>query len=260
MSVAAPESGHGFVGYENLHHDIYPAISAKENPALHQPDKVVLITGAGRGIGRAIALQYAHAGVASIILCARTASQLDEVESSIHSINPNIRVHKQCVDVASSTDVAALASEVGAKETHLDVLVNNAGHTAPYTMIGDSNPEEWWRTIEVNLKGPYLLTHAFLPMLLQTAEKTGNVHIVNMSSMGAHLVTPTASMYEVSKLALCRLTEHLNVEYAEKGINVVGIHPGGVRTALAEQEIELLRQCKWYYSSQPHGVEADMCS
>ncbi|KAF2629247.1 putative oxidoreductase ucpA [Macroventuria anomochaeta] len=241
MSIPPPESGYAFVGLSNLHNDIYHSISAKETPTLHQPGKVILITGAGRGIGRAIALQYAHAGVAGIILCARTNDQLDEVESRIKAINADIRVRKQSIDVSSDSAVAALAKEVESEEDRLDVLVNNAGHSAAWIPLHESNPSDWWRTQEVNFKGPYLLTHAFLPLLLKTAEKTGHVNIVNMSSMGALQVNAIASSYNSSKLALCRLTEHTDVGYADKGVNVVSLNPGGVVTTLANQEIEILK-------------------
>lgn len=239
MEAPPPESGYGFVGFDKLRNDIYPAISAKDNPSLQQPSKVVLVTGAGRGIGRAIALQYAYAGVAAIILCARTTNQLDEVESSVKSINPDIRVYKQSVDVSSESAVADLA-----KETRLDVLVNNAGHSAAWVPIHESEPTDWWRTLEVNLKGPYLLIQAFLPLLLKTAETTGNVDVINLSSMGAHAIHPLASMYNVSKVALCRLTEFLHVGYADKGITAVSVNPGGVLTTLAKQELDILGPSK----------------
>ncbi|KAJ4344201.1 hypothetical protein N0V95_006241 [Ascochyta clinopodiicola] len=196
--MTAPETGYGFVGFDNLRNDIYPAISAKDTPALQQPDKVILITGAGRGIGRAMALQYAHAGVASIILCARTTSQLDEVESSIKAISASIRVSKHSIDVTSDSAVAKLAEEVQSKETRLDVLINNAGHSAPWIPLHESDPKEWWRTMEVNVKGPYLFAHAFLPLLLKTAEKTGNVDVINVSSIGALAITPVASAYAIN--------------------------------------------------------------
>ncbi|KAF9691452.1 hypothetical protein EKO04_010873 [Ascochyta lentis] len=240
-NLPPPESGYGFVGFDNLRNDIYPAISAKETPALHQPGKVVLITGASRGIGRAMALQYAYAGVAAIILCARTTVQLDEVESSIKTINDEIRVHKHSVDVSSDSAVSALAAEVQGKETRLDVLINNAGHSAPWVPLHESEPAKWWRTMEVNVKGPYLLAQAFLPLLLKTAEKTGNVDIINISSIGALLVNELASTYSISKLAVSRLTEHLDVGYAAKGVNAVSVHPGGVETTLSKRELDILK-------------------
>jgi hypothetical protein len=247
MAAPPPETGYAFVGFENLHNDIYPAISAKESSTLHQPNKVVLITGAGRGIGRAIALQYAFAGVATIILCARTTSQLEEVESAIASINADISVRKYPIDVTSESAVATLAQDVSDNEARLDVLVNNAGYSAPWTPIHESDPLEWWRAIEVNLKGPYLLTQAFLPLLLKTAERTKHVDIINLSSMGAHQVNPLSSNYGIGKLAVCRLTEFVNVGYANLGVNVVSVHPGGVETALSRQEIDILKPCKYQH-------------
>ena len=244
MAAPPPETGYAFVGLSNLHNDIYPAISPKETPSLHQPDKVVLITGAGRGIGRAIALQYAHAGVGAIILCARSSGELDEVGSAIKSVNDSVRVHKHSVDVASESAVASLATNVESKESRLDILINNAGSSAPWVPIHASKPSEWWRTFEVNLKGPYLLVQAFLPLLLKTAEKTGHVDVVNMASIGAHQVNAVASNYTISKLALCRLSENIDVAYADQGVNVISVHPGGVETVLASQEIDILKPCK----------------
>ena len=240
MSLTSAETGYAFVGFDNLHNDIYPAISAQQTPSLHQPDKVVLITGAGRGIGRAIALQYAHAGVSSLILCARTTGQLSEVETSIKAINPEIRVHAHSVDVSSESAVAELVHQIVTKEKRLDVLVNNAGYSASWIPLHNSEPEDWWRTFEVNLKGPYLLVRALLPLLLKTAEATGHVDVINLSSIGAHVVSPVSSSYSISKLAVGRLTENIDVGYAEKGINAVSVHPGGVETEMAKQEIEIL--------------------
>ncbi|KAJ4993587.1 short chain dehydrogenase reductase [Stagonosporopsis vannaccii] len=222
---------------------MYPAISPEQTPALQQPGKVVLITGAGRGIGRAIALQYAHAGVGAIILCARSTAQLDQVAHSIHAINASIRVHQQPVDVTSDSAVAALASQVATLESRLDILVNNAGYSAPWGALHESSTRDWWHGFQVNLKGPFLLTHAFLPLLTRTAQQqqTGHVHVVNVASMGAHQVNAFASNYTISKLAVCRLTENIDVGYRDQGVIAVSVHPGGVMTALAEQELDILR-------------------
>lgn len=218
MPEIPPETGYAFPGMENLHNDIYPAISATETSTLAQKGKVVLITGAGRGIGRAIALQYAHASVASIIISARTSSQLDEVESSIKKINAGIRVHKFTLDVSKEDEVAKCAAEVKEREGKLDVLVNNAGGSSPWESLEETTPKDWWKTFEVNLYGPYLFIHAFLPLLVSTAEKEKRVtDIVNISSIGGNMVMPGASAYQISKLAVQRLTEFVEKEYAGKG-------------------------------------------
>lgn len=164
-------TGFLFPRREYLRHDIYPAISAAQSPALKQPGKVVLITGAGRGIGRATALQYAHADVASIVLCARTTPQLDEVQNEITMINNQVRVHKFSLDVIDDTVVAHCAEEVQNAEGRLDVLINNAGSSVPWVPIAKSNPKQYWDSMSVNIKGPYSFLHAFLPLLQATAQK-----------------------------------------------------------------------------------------
>jgi NAD(P)-dependent dehydrogenase (short-subunit alcohol dehydrogenase family) len=239
-----PTTGYAFPGVSNLHGDIYPAINASINPSLSQPGKVVLITGAGRGIGRSIALQYAHASVAGLILCARTLHQLDEVEALIKSTNYNIRVLKLVADVTREEDVNMCVEAVKVGFGRLDILVNNAGYSAPWVSITDGKPSEWWNNLEVNLKGPYLFLHAFLPLLVETAMKTRTVvDVVNMSSIGAHAIVSGASAYQISKLALCRLTEFVNVEYGEKGVNAITLHPGGVLTEMGMQ-VPIIRPCE----------------
>ncbi|KAF2028885.1 putative oxidoreductase ucpA, partial [Setomelanomma holmii] len=218
----------------------YPTISPASNTALHQPDKVVLVTGAGRGIGRSIVLQYAHAGVACIILCARTGSELNEVESAIKEITPEVRILKYTIDATSEEGVANIAQEVEEKEGRLDILINNAGYSSPWVPIASTNPTSWWSTFEVNLKAPYLFLHAFLPLLTATAEKYGKgANVINLSSVGAHVVMPDASAYQTSKFAVLRLGEFVHAEYSAKGVTCVAVNPGGVPTALSTQEERL---------------------
>jgi NAD(P)-dependent dehydrogenase (short-subunit alcohol dehydrogenase family) len=106
------------------------------------------------------------------------------------------------------------------------IIVNNAGIIGDFALIGDSNPDAWWRVLEVNLRGPYLVSCAFLPLLL----KTGDAYVVNISSVGAHLVGPTLSAYQTSKLSVLRFSEFLNAEYAGKGVISFAIHPGNIPT------------------------------
>lgn len=214
----------------NVHNDIYPATDPTKSD-LSQPGKTVLITGAGRGIGRSIALRYAEAGVSSIVLCARTVSELDEVEQSILAINSKITVAKHQLDVSSATNVAKVASKVPA----VDILVNNAGHGGPWILMGDSDPDAWWKTYEINIKGPYLMTRYFISKLPKGGQ------IINVSSIGADVVFPMASCYQTSKLALTRLSEFTQVEYPD--IICLSLHPGGVLTQLSS-EVEAIRPCK----------------
>lgn len=243
-SFVRSDSGFDFVGMKNLHNDIYPAIDATQNQKLKQSGKVILITGAGRGIGRAIALQYARADAAALILCARTASELDEVDGAIKKINQNVHVQKEVLSVTDGAAVKQLAEKVSKEQRRLDVLVNNAGLSREWEPLAATDPEDYWQVLEVNVKGPLLLLHAFLPLLVDTAEthKT-HVSVVNVTSIGAVTVSPGGSSYAIAKLALQRMSEFVGVEYGDKGVNVVGLHPGGVVTKLAEK-IKEIKDCK----------------
>lgn len=252
-----PDSGFDFVGLKNLRNDIYPAIDVSKSTNLQQPGKVVLITGAGRGIGRSMAVQYARANVTTIVLCARTGSELDEVEERIKEVNGDVKVRKEVLNVTDGAAVKDLAHRVEQESGRLDILINNAGLSRPWEPVGDTNPPDYWQVLEVNLHGPLLLTHAFLPLLVRTAGAHSTyVNIINVTSIGAVTLIPGGSSYALSKLALQKLGEYVAVEYGGKGINVVGIHPGGVATKLANG-IKEVKDCKLHTCDGHERARAD---
>jgi len=218
-----------------LHHDTYPAI----DPARHASfrGRQVFITGASKGIGRATAHAFAKAGAAAIALGARSdlhalEQEILAVAGTAHPELPPPRVVRVPLDVADPASVQGAAAQVEeALEGRLDLLINNAGYLEASAPLAESDPDEWWKAMTVNLRGPYLVTRALLPLLLQGGDKT----VVNTSSIGAHHVRPGASGYQTSKLALLRLTEFLAAEYADQGLLAYAIHPGGVLTELGSR-------------------------
>ncbi|PYH81939.1 NAD(P)-binding protein [Aspergillus uvarum CBS 121591] len=216
--------------YVSTRKDTYPFI----DPA--QADlagKSVLITGASKGIGKATAIRFAMAGCSTILLLAR--SDLTDVATAVHDAarqanRPPPSVHSLKADVTSEDSMrAAAATAADILGGRLDVLINNAGYLEAWRPIASSEPREWWRTWEVNIKGTYLAAHFFVPLLLRSPTKT----VVNISSGGAHAMFPGASAYQTTKFALCRLTEFMDAEYAQQGVIAIALHPGAVRTELA---------------------------
>lgn len=132
------------------------------------------------------------------------------------------------LDVASPESVAAAVAETERTVGRLDILINNAGHMETWRPLADTDLVSWWNTWEVNVKGTYLCMRGFIPLLLKGGEKT----IVNMNSIGAHLVRPGASAYQTSKLAILRLTEFTAAEYASQGLLALAINPGAIPTEM----------------------------
>ncbi|KAJ5984547.1 Short-chain dehydrogenase/reductase SDR [Penicillium waksmanii] len=226
--MAFPPSA-GFTWISKTHNDSYPTITASK---CKQQGRAVFVTGASKGIGRAVAVSFAQAGASSIALGAR--SSLDATEAAVldaarTSGHPPPKVLKLVLDVSDEQSVADAAAEVERDFGRLDVLVNNAGRVEKWVPLAETDPKAWWGTWEVNIKGTYLMTRAMLPLLLKGGERT----IVNMNSIGAHLTRPGASAYQTGKLAMLRLTQFTCVEYAAQGILAFAIHPGAVDTELA---------------------------
>ncbi|PLB52100.1 oxidoreductase [Aspergillus steynii IBT 23096] len=216
-----------FVNFtQTLHQDTYPFTSSSDHRS-----HAVLITGASRGIGKAIAPSFTRAGASSIAIAAR--SDLHDLESSIIHTSQRAghappKVLPLALDVTDEAAVSNAAAQAEAQFGHLDILVNNAGRLEALHAIGDSDPSEWWRTCKVNLKGTYLVTRAFLPLLLRGQGRT----IVNMSSIGAIMQTPGMSGYQISKSAVLRFTDLLASEYRDQGILSFAMYPGPVATDL----------------------------
>lgn len=186
---------------------------------------VALVTGGGRGIGRGIALDLAANGW-RVAITARSADQL--AETARLAGNGILAIPG---DVADRAAVDRIVAGTEATLGPIDLLVNNAGAGGPFGSFWKTDPGEWWRCQEVNLRGPMLCCRAVLPGMV--ARRSGR--IVNMAS-GAG-VQPFAGMsaYVAGKTALVRFSEQLAVELQGLGVSVFPIRPGTVRTALVEE-------------------------
>ncbi|KAK7703765.1 hypothetical protein SLS57_010802 [Botryosphaeria dothidea] len=144
---------------------------------------------------------------------------------------PALRILTFTLDVCDAVEVEAAAAQTQRAFGRLDVLVNSAGCMQKGALVAESDPHGWWRTLDVNLRGTYLLTRAFLPLLL--AGDGGLRTVVNLSSTGAHGLLPGESAYQLSKLAVLKFTESVMADYADRSVLCYAVHPGAVRTGLA---------------------------
>ncbi|CAG8953268.1 hypothetical protein HYFRA_00003472 [Hymenoscyphus fraxineus] len=209
-----------------VHSDTYPEISPLRSPAT---EKSVFVVGASRGIGLAIAISFAQSGASQIALGAR--SNLSAVKEAVLSAaekanRPAPKVICVNIDITSESSVQDAASAVEKEFGNLDILLINSGVIGSMKRIVDSNPDEWWETWMVNVRGPYLLVRALLPLLL----KGGDKMIITTSSVGAHLTGDGLSDYQMTKTAQIRLMDFVSVEYGDQGIVSYSIHPGNVPT------------------------------
>ena len=176
-----------------------------------------------------MSLSFAKAGASQIAIAARSdmaTLEKEMQEAAASAGKPSPAVLRVKLDVASRESIDSAASGVEKEFGKLDILVNNAGIVGNILPVADSDPDDWWNTWTVNVRGPYLMTRAFLPLMLQGGDK----QIVNVSSVGAHLLNQGLSSYQSSKLALLRFTEFVSAEYSDKGLVTFCIHPGNVLT------------------------------
>ncbi len=187
--------------------------------------QVALVTGGGGGLGREIALQLAAAG-AGVAVVARSPDQLEETVALVEAAGG-----RAVAAPADVTDFAAVEAVVGNIEQSLgpiDFLVNNAGVSGPVAPLWESDPEQWWRAVETNLRGAFLCCRAVLPGLV--ARKQGR--IVNVTSNAGIYRWPYLSAYAISKAAVIKLTENLAVETKKHGVKVFSINPGMLRAGM----------------------------
>ncbi|KAJ7451200.1 NAD-P-binding protein [Mycena galericulata] len=212
--------------------DIYPGIDPKPHfEGKTYAGKVVLVTGPSRGIGEEIALFYARAG-ASLSLVGRKPDELAEVKAKILADVPNAPIEIFVADVVDTQAVKAAVAGTVAAFGRLDIAIENAGKADPWKKpFTEYDPDNWWKTMEVNIRGVYNVAHFALPELVKT--KGYNVII---GSIGAQIRMPFASSYVTSKHAVNRLNEYIHIEHPD--VKSFSVNPGAIKTTMADNNPE----------------------
>lgn len=187
---------------------------------------VALVTGAGRGIGRAVSQRLAAEGMA-VGLFARTAEQVESAVAEIEAAGG--RAICAAGDVTDRAAVEAFVARVAAELGPVDLLVNNAAQSASWNWekFWEVDPDDWWSRVATNLRGPALFAHAVLPSMVER----GTGRVVQMNSLaGAGALPMTDGAYPVSKAALFRLTDQIASQLGDTGVVVLDLSPGLVKT------------------------------
>jgi len=187
--------------------------------------QVALITGGGRGIGAETAKQLAQLG-ATVVLLARTRAQLEATATQIRDSGG--KAYWFAADVSEEDALREAVQSALSIGGSIDILVNNAGFIHSFGSIASSDPTEWWRTLEGNLKGMYLTTRSVLPSMLEQ----GRGQILNVLSVAGIRAFAGLSAYSCAKAAGLMFTRILAKEVRKHGIRVMAILPGAVDTAI----------------------------
>ena len=191
-------------------------------------NKIAIITGSGRGIGRAIAIAFAKEG-AKVSLVARTISELEETSQLIEEYGSTSLVIP--TDVTQPSSVASMVQETVSQYGRVDILVNNAGVPGPIGALQNNKIDDWIKTIQVNVIGPYLCCKSVVPLMTNQ----GGGKIINLAGAGANNAWANLSAYCTSKAGVVRMTEVLALELESKNIQVNALGPGSIHTRMWEE-------------------------
>ena len=184
--------------------------------------KICVVTGAGRGIGKSIALTFAKAG-ADLAICARRLEEIDTVRRDAEAMGR--RCLTRAVDLGDAAQTPAFCDKILQHYGAVDILVNNAGAYLERGAFVDSDPDLWWSTMEINVRGPYLMARR-----LVKAMRPGG-KIINLTSGKGYTAGANSSAYHVSKAALNMMTDGLANELWNREIEVNSLVPGPTATA-----------------------------
>jgi NAD(P)-dependent dehydrogenase (short-subunit alcohol dehydrogenase family) len=199
--------------------------------------KIAVVTGAGRGIGRAVALSLAELG-ADIAVCARSRREIDAVAEQIRGLG-RCGLAVTC-DVSDERQVHDLAAQVTAELGPVDILINNAGALKEAALL-DTSIDDWDRLMAVNLRGVFLCCKAFAPAMLERRSGT----IINIASNAGKKPYFNQGAYTASKYGVVGLTKVLAWELRELNIRVSAVCPGGVNTKLVADARPQLDASEW---------------
>jgi NAD(P)-dependent dehydrogenase (short-subunit alcohol dehydrogenase family) len=193
-------------------------------------EQIAIITGGGRGIGRAIARRFAEEG-AGVVVTARTDGEIQAVAAEIQKSGGQAAAVQ--ADVAQEAECEKIVRETRRIFGGINILVNNAGILGPVRPVEKVEPREWDGVIAVNLRAPYLLSRLVLPEMY----RRGSGSILNIVSVAAKSAFQLNSPYAVSKAGLIGLTRTLAAESARKGVRVNALSPGPVSETMMYQEL-----------------------
>ena len=213
-------------------------MGSKRDSARQLAGQVAIVTGAGRGIGRAIAQVFAAAG-AAVAVVSRSQNQVAETVALIQATGG--RALGLGVDVTCWDSVQQMVERTEQALGPVAILVNNAGSLVTIAPIWEADPQQWWRDVEVTLCGTFLCSRAVLPGMI--ARRYGT--IINLSGGRATCPSPAISAYISAKTAVVRFTECLAAEAREYGIRAYAMGPGLVVTQLTENLMNTAAGQKW---------------
>ena len=208
--------------------------------------KIAVVTGSGKGIGRAIAERFAKAG-ASLVCC-----DIDEASARVaaeHIVSNGGTAIGLRTDVSDKASVKALVESTLEKFGRVDIVCNNAGILDNYAPLGDVTDELWQRIIGINLTGAFLVSRAFLPGMLEQGSGT----FVNMASIAGLVAQAGGLAYTVSKHGVIGLTRQISADYGKRGIRANAICPGAIETDLAREFLNDAPEVRAIVESVPAG-------
>ena len=226
---------------KTYHHKPYDAISPSR-PELSAKGKIVLVTGAGTGVGAACAEAFAAAGAKTIIVCGRRLGRLNAVLQKIETQFPEVNIVEYALDVSHEGQVRYVFEDVQARYGPVDIAINSAAHLSDKGTIHETSLQNFWAAFEVTCKGGFLVAQHFLRNC-NSSENGGDLPVLIsfnslLGPMPATAVTTAPASYASSKVAQGKMIEYVASENQGK-VRAYSVHPGIIETEMSTKSVEM---------------------